>query len=379
MISLPSSKSGATKFTITNAGNVIVGASTLASAFSAGVVPQFGILGTNASQKTFIVQGAASQTADIFDLYGNNGFGFGFDSGGNFIESGNGVYNSGNGNSATILQVEDHITNTVFDVNTLKDAVAIGGNNTSPLATLDVRGNIATTPTASISGATTFAEAVVDQSGTGDLFTASKSGATKFVIQNSGNIILGSGLSSNSFGATFASVNGPSTNPFTLYVGDYKQGGGQAQLIGNWQNSTGWGIGTATQTAGDQTLRLAATSNDNGAWSNTVPDLKFLINGPANTSAAGILDVRSSGTNLPIASFSGATTFANTVIDQSGTGDLFTASKSGATKFTIKNSGVVVIGNTTNGIAFDPTELTNPSGQIYYGTARPTRQIVSLS
>ena len=46
-------------------------------------------------------------------------------------------------------------------------AGSLGIGTTSPLATLDVRGNIASTPTASISGATTFAEAVVDQSGSG--------------------------------------------------------------------------------------------------------------------------------------------------------------------------------------------------------------------
>jgi excisionase family DNA binding protein len=91
------------------------------------------------------------------------------------------------------------------------------------------------------------------------------------------------------------------------------------------------------------------------------------------------LDVRGTSGTLPVASVSGATTFANTVIDQSGTGDIFTASKSGATKFTIKNSGTVIIGNNTNGIQFDPTATatcSNGSFGIFCGTARPTKQIV---
>ena len=50
-------------------------------------------------------------------------------------------------------------------------------------------GGDATTPTASFSGATTNAGLIVDQSGSGDLFTASNSGATKFVINNAGNVI----------------------------------------------------------------------------------------------------------------------------------------------------------------------------------------------
>ncbi|HVA96097.1 MAG TPA: hypothetical protein VND99_00415 [Candidatus Acidoferrales bacterium] len=65
---------------------------------------------------------------------------------------------------------------------------AVGLGSSSPLAELDVRATLATTPVTSISGTTTFANTVIDQSGSGDLFTASKSGATKFTILNNGNI-----------------------------------------------------------------------------------------------------------------------------------------------------------------------------------------------
>src|SRR5207244_13390342 len=67
-------------------------------------------------------------------------------------------------------------------------AGTVGLGTSSSLATLDIRGQVATAPIASFSGATTNAGVIVDNSGSGDLFTASKSGATKFVIQNNGNI-----------------------------------------------------------------------------------------------------------------------------------------------------------------------------------------------
>src|SRR5206468_2261799 len=67
----------------------------------------------------------------------------------------------------------------------------VGINTTTTLATLDVRGNTATTPAASVSANSNFAAMVVDNTGSGDLFTASKSGATKFRIAKSGNIAIG--------------------------------------------------------------------------------------------------------------------------------------------------------------------------------------------
>ncbi len=71
---------------------------------------------------------------------------------------------------------------------TIDSSGNVGIGTTSPLATLDVRGNSATTPIASFSGSTNFAGLVVDNSGSGDLFTASVSGAKKFTILNNGNV-----------------------------------------------------------------------------------------------------------------------------------------------------------------------------------------------
>jgi len=67
----------------------------------------------------------------------------------------------------------------------------IGIGTTSPLATLDVRALDTDTPVASFSGATNLATLIVDQSGSGDIFTASASGQTQFVITKEGNVGIG--------------------------------------------------------------------------------------------------------------------------------------------------------------------------------------------
>ena len=58
------------------------------------------------------------------------------------------------------------------------------------LATLDVRANTGSTSVASISGKTAFSNLIVDQSGTGDLFSASKSGNPVFTLTNAGGVAL---------------------------------------------------------------------------------------------------------------------------------------------------------------------------------------------
>ena len=79
--------------------------------------------------------------------------------------------------------------NTYFPNNGIWDTSGnVGIGTTSPLATLDVRGNLGTVPVASISGNTSFASLVVNNDGGGDLFTASSSGWTRFRIDNNGNL-----------------------------------------------------------------------------------------------------------------------------------------------------------------------------------------------
>ncbi len=76
--------------------------------------------------------------------------------------------------------------------NAMRLWVARSGNvsigTTSALATFDVRANQYTTPVASFSGQTGKATLIVDNSGAGDLFTASSSGLPRFVITQAGNV-----------------------------------------------------------------------------------------------------------------------------------------------------------------------------------------------
>ena len=78
-------------------------------------------------------------------------------------------------------------------------SLGLGIGTGTALATLDVRGNSGTLPVASFSGSTTNVGLIVDNNGTGDLLAASKSGATKFVIKNSGNVGIGTTLPSEKF------------------------------------------------------------------------------------------------------------------------------------------------------------------------------------
>ncbi len=81
-----------------------------------------------------------------------------------------------------------------FSVNNTTKRIGIGTN--SPLASLDVRATSGTVPAASVSGTTAMAAMIVDNNGVGDLFTASKSGATKFVVTNAGRVGIGTGTPS---------------------------------------------------------------------------------------------------------------------------------------------------------------------------------------
>lgn len=74
---------------------------------------------------------------------------------------------------------------------TLTAGTRFGINTTSAHATLDIRSSLGTIPVASISGNTSMAALIVDQSGSGDIFTASSSGNTRFVVKENGNVGIG--------------------------------------------------------------------------------------------------------------------------------------------------------------------------------------------
>jgi hypothetical protein len=71
---------------------------------------------------------------------------------------------------------------------TLVGGTRLGIGTTSALATVDIRSSLGTIPVASISGNTSMSALVVDQSGSGDIFTASSAGQTRFVVKNNGNV-----------------------------------------------------------------------------------------------------------------------------------------------------------------------------------------------
>ena len=78
---------------------------------------------------------------------------------------------------------------------TIDTGQKVGFGNTTPAGKLDVLSNLGTLPIASLSGNTSFAGLVANNNSTrGDIFTASASGTTRFVIQNNGNIGIGTSL-----------------------------------------------------------------------------------------------------------------------------------------------------------------------------------------
>src|SRR5439155_60626 len=100
-------------------------------------------------------------------------------------------------------------------------------------------------------------------------------------------------------------------------------------------------------TLGSSVLSLKLNGNGTGG--------KVGIN---TTTPNAILDVRGAGGagtpansgTIPVASISGKSSFAGLVVDNSGVGDILAASSSGLTRFVIKQSGVVQIGDNTNGL-----------------------------
>jgi hypothetical protein len=146
--------------------------------------------------------------------------------------------------------------------------VTIGKTGGSaPKGTLDITSTLDTLPVASISGSTSMASLIVDQSGSGDLFTASKSGATKFVVTNAGNV--GIGMTNPTAQLQVNADEGASTAN-TFYAGNNVT---STELItatndrtfagsGNW-TGTNWAVssGVFLHTAGNTADAVLANAN----------------------------------------------------------------------------------------------------------------------
>ena len=212
------------------------------------------------------------------------------------IFSTNGSFGPG---SATALSERMRILNT--------GTVGIGAS--SPLAVLDVRGgsqtNSLTLPVASFSGTTTFAGFVIDNSGVGDLFTASKSGSSRFTIAGNGSIIANAYVN--------CTLKTDTNGLFTCGVDNVGGGGAEVPF---------------------QELFGSIVPN------NTTED--FLIGGQSSASARFSVTANNFGAGtLGVVGITGNTSFATLAVNNNGVGDLLTASSSGIPKFTISNLGNV--------------------------------------
>src|SRR6185369_10090657 len=188
---------------------------------------------------------------------------------------------------------------------------------------------------ASVSANSSFAGLVVDNSGTGDLFTASSSGQNRFVIRNNGNVGIGTAiptsklhLFNNANSATAINIENPNAGANAYAEMMFTNSAKQYEL----------GLAGAGTVGGPNNFYL---------WDNTVSNYRFVVDasgkfgiGDFKTPFAS-LDLRATTATYSIASISGATNagFAGLVVDNSGTGDIFTASSSGLSRFTIKQDG----------------------------------------
>ena len=171
--------------------------------------------------------------------------------------------------------------------------------------------------------------AILNQTESTDIFTASASGTTRFVIQSGGNVGIGIG------------------SPLeALHVVGNATAAGNLVLSGAARN---------IQTTAFNTLSIGGSSTG---------DILLLPRNSAgsvgiNTSAPlGTFDIRRASGTTPVATISGATSFASLVVDNSGVGDIFTASSSGLNRFVIRQGGDVGIGTTLPALRFHVVDST---------------------
>jgi hypothetical protein len=202
--------------------------------------------------------------------------------------------------------------------------------------------------------ATGKALAVFNQTGDQDLFTASASGATKFVIANNGNIGIGTSAPAArlDIAANVTTAAAVISNAGTGHTLDLYGGGVLNTYVNQYGNIFTGGMYNIYGNSTFVCLSSCATTSMQLAG-------QVLLGTNAAISPLASLDVRATNGTQPIASMSGATSFAGFVVDNTGTGDLFTASNSGTTKFVIANNGNIGIGTTnTNNpltVGFDGT------------------------
>lgn len=245
------------------------------------------------------------------------------------------------------------------------DRVGIGTN--TPLAKLDIRGTLGTTTVASVSGNTSRAAFLVDNNGVGDLFTASKSGARKFVINNQGYLGLGGANADTTnyiSAANFAVQNDGQV--YTTGLNNYSSGNNAYINLALTGTTIQRNVADANAALIVQQLNASSTGDILQLANSAGTVLKVTRGGSLGlgaTTPLATFDVRGNSGTTPVASVSGLTSMAALVVNNNGVGDLFTASKSGLPKFTIKNNGRVEIGQqVTNPSSNDTLTIKNIAG-----------------
>ncbi|HVZ11945.1 MAG TPA: hypothetical protein VG965_02855 [Patescibacteria group bacterium] len=177
---------------------------------------------------------------------------------------------------------------------------SFGFGTTTPLATLDLRANLVnggTIPVASTSGKTSFASFVVDQSGVGDVFVASRSGAAKFIVNNGGTLQFtgGSGFLTtlNSIATAVRTITFPDASGTICVSGQTCATSG---AVGYFQRLSG--ALSPSNITDDLLLGGVATSSARISFINSVgagtPTINLGLNGTTN----GILSFGSSGGSI---------------------------------------------------------------------------------
>lgn len=312
----------------------------------------------------------------VFDVYGTNAKSIVTTSGG--IETGTYAHDSGFFGAPVggIVGTRSNHPLSFVTNSASKMTILAGGNvgigTTSPTAFLHLNG-----------GYSNNAALIVNNLNNGDLFAASASGVTKFRLDTSGNASMSGSL-------VMVGANSiQTTSDSTLTLGGNTTG----QVVLSGFNGAVNGITFAGYTTAGCTLKTTTTGvvqcgTDNAGSGGYSPfqelngailpnnsTLDFLVGGQSSTSANfRVTGVSPFEGTLSVASISGTTSFAALVVDNSGVGDLFTASSSGATRFVISQNGAVTIGNSTDGLVFNAVG----GGPTYSGAARPTK-IITLS
>ena len=289
----------------------------------------------------------------------------------------------------------------------------VGIDTASPLASLDVRATSATTAVASISGSTNYAALVLNNSGKGDLFTASSSGLNRFVITQSGNVGIGTtmpqtGLDVQS-SANFANDIFVNQNTGGLFLGPYntyttgidRNASGDLNLVTNSSNSLtvlnsngNVGIGN---TAPGQALTVGASGQftvTSGGAVNASPTTNgvtaLTINGTTGTSAIAAVINQAKGSDiLELNGTLTSSTITNgLLVNMNGSGGTMTNGIQIQQANGALTNGINMSGTMATGLNFSGTYNTNlinstnftvsPNGNIQLGANGGAPQAVTI-